>query len=279
LETIHPEMMRPFRHAEHEAFFWRRDQGRGALLLHGFPGSPAEMRGLGQVLYDSGWSVHAPLLPGFGPAIETLVSRTHREWLDAAAQALETLRKSHDEVLLAGNSMGGALALALARSAEASGLILAAPFTRLASPWQRCVWPLVCRFVSQFRPFEHADMTSPEIRRLARRIFDDADVTDPAVQSFIRNITVPTRAIDQVRRVGKLALQAAPNLRMPALIMQGRADRVVAPKTTRALAGRMGVRPQYCEFNTGHDLIETDGPSWPQVEKRVKEFVDSLLSR
>lgn len=269
-------MMRPYRHAEHEPFFWHRDQGRGALLLHGFPGSPAEMRGLGQVLYDGGWTVHAPLLPGFGPAIETLASRTYREWLDAAAKALDALRRDHRKVLLAGNSMGGALAIVIAQSAEVSGLMLAAPFTRLAAPWQRCVWPLVCRFVPQLRPFEHADMASPEIRRLTRRMFDHADADDPAVQSFIRNISVPTRAIDQVRRVGKLALQAAPNLRMPALILQGRVDRVVAPKTTRALAKRMGIRPQYYEFDTGHDVIETDGASWPQVENRVKDFADTV---
>ncbi len=272
-------MTRPYQNPEHEPFFWQRDQGHGALLLHGFAGTPAELRGVGQLLYDGGWSVHAPLLPGFGPAIETLASRTYREWLECAANAFDQLRRSHRKVLLVGNSMGGALALVLAQSAEVSGLIVAAPFTRLTAPWPRCLWPVICRLVPYFKPFERADMASPDVQRLVRRIFDGGDVNDPAVESFVRNITVPTRAVDQVRRLGRLALRAAPDLKIPTLILQGRVDRVVAPQTTRALVKRMGIEPEYHEFDTGHDVIETDASSWPQVEKRVREFANSLENR
>ena len=269
----------PFRHPDHEPFFWQRDEKHAALLLHGFPGTPAEMRGVGQVLYDAGWSVYAPLLPGFGPAIETLASRSHREWLACAAGAFDELGRNHQRILLVGNSMGGALALVLARTVEAVGLMAAAPFTRLAVAWQRCLWPVVCRLVPQFRPFERADMASPDIRRLVRRMFPDGSVNDPAIQSFLRKISVPTRAVDQVCRLGRLALHAAPHVHMPMLLLQGRLDRVVPPQTTRALVKRMVVRPDYYEFDTGHDVIETDASSWPEVEKRVREFANRLKVR
>ena len=56
---------------EHETF--TLPGGRpAALLLHGFLGTPAEMRGLGEALHEQGWTVYAPLLPGFGSDIETL---------------------------------------------------------------------------------------------------------------------------------------------------------------------------------------------------------------
>jgi carboxylesterase len=279
LDAIRSRAPQPFQHPDHEPFLWQREQEHGALLLHGFPGTPAEMRGVGQVLYDAGWSVYAPLLPGFGPAIETLASRTYQEWLECAIDAFDRLRRNHRQILLVGNSMGGALALVMARTAEPAGLIAAAPFTRLAAPWQRCLWPLLYRLVPHLKPFERADMASPNIRRLVRRMFDNGNVNDPVVQSFIRKIAVPTRAIDQVCRLGRLALRAAPDVRTPMLLMQGSLDRVVAPQTTRALAKRLAIRPVYHEFETGHDVIETDAPSWPQVEKRVREFANGLKRR
>ena len=54
-----------------------------ALLLHGFPGTPAELRPLGQALAFAGVRAQAPLLPGFGPAMQRLGDVGAREWLAA----------------------------------------------------------------------------------------------------------------------------------------------------------------------------------------------------
>ena len=58
---------------EHQSFERAADSPSGvALLLHGFPGTPAELRPLGEVLAAAGISARAPLLPGFGPAMHQL---------------------------------------------------------------------------------------------------------------------------------------------------------------------------------------------------------------
>jgi len=269
----------PYRGTEHEPFLWAGTDQRAALLLHGFPGTPAEMRGLGSLLHDEGWTVYSPLLPGFGPDIATLARRHYREWLDAAAKAYEELRANHKTILLVGNSMGGALAINVAQSAGVTGLILIAPFTRFAVAWQRIAWPLVSCFVSQLLPFQKADLSSPEILRLVRRMWAGVDINDPTVQAMIRKIAVPTRALEQVRQVGATALRAAPSLRIPTLILQGRYDLVVRPKTTRVLKKRMAISPQFHEFDAGHDLLETDQPPWPQVSACVKDFARSIEAK
>ncbi len=275
--TTNQSSLRPYSAPEHKPFLWSGSASRAALLLHGFPGTPAEMRGLGRLLNDEGWTVHSPLLPGFGPEIETLVRRHHHEWRDAAEKSYEELRATHKMILLVGNSMGGALAITIAESAAAAGLILLSPFTRFGVAWQRFAWPLVSRFVSQLLPFRKADLSSPEVRRLVRRVWAGADIADPAVQSMVRNIAVPTRALDQVRQLGAEALRAAPSLKIPTLILQGQYDSVVTPQTTRTLKNRMVITPQYCEFNAGHDLVESDAPSWPQVLACVKDFAKSII--
>lgn len=117
---------KPFNGSQHRSFLWKgRDSA--ALLIHGFPGTPAEMRPLGAVLHDAGWTVHGVMLPGLGADIETLDTRTSQDWSDTVRQAAEELGRRHTTVLLVGYSMGGALALHAAKE-RPDGLVLLAPF-------------------------------------------------------------------------------------------------------------------------------------------------------
>ena len=93
---------------EHEPFFWKVSQ-RAALLIHGFPGSPAEMRPLGELIRDCGWSVKGLLLPGFGAEIGTLEKRGYTDWTAAVTAAVLDLKREHSSIVVAGYSMGGSL--------------------------------------------------------------------------------------------------------------------------------------------------------------------------
>jgi hypothetical protein len=72
LDLIVPK---PFDGCEHRSFLWKGSDC-AALLLHGFPGTPAEMRPLGTVLKNAGWTVQGLMLPGLGADIESLDQRT-----------------------------------------------------------------------------------------------------------------------------------------------------------------------------------------------------------
>ena len=50
----------------------------GVLLIHGFTGSPPEMRLIGEYLHQRGFTVAAPLLPGHGTVIV-------EKWVDGKA--------------------------------------------------------------------------------------------------------------------------------------------------------------------------------------------------
>lgn len=111
---------------------------RGVLCLHGFTGTPYEMRYLGRVLGQRGMTVRCPLLPGHGTDPRDL-ARTHRDdWRKAVDSALDELRSCTRAVAVVGESMGGLLALDVAarRKTEISAVAtLAAPlwFTGLAA--------------------------------------------------------------------------------------------------------------------------------------------------
>ena len=102
---------------------------RGAVLLvHGFPGTPADMRPLAASLTNAGWAVDAPLLPGFGPEIITLPRRKHAEWSATVAHRLRALREEHRTVIVVGHSLGSAVSVVSSGSGLADGYALLAPY-------------------------------------------------------------------------------------------------------------------------------------------------------
>lgn len=100
---------KPFQGSEHLAFFWQ-GKNPAALLIHGFPGTPAEMRPLGLNLKDLGWTVNGLMLPGFGADIGTLHQRRFSDWTGAVTASVLKLKQDHEAVIVIGYSMGGALA-------------------------------------------------------------------------------------------------------------------------------------------------------------------------
>ncbi|MDH3445027.1 MAG: alpha/beta fold hydrolase [Deltaproteobacteria bacterium] len=266
---------KPFDHPEHQPFYWQQGSD-AALLIHGFPGTPAEMRPLGLLLQTADWTVHAPLLPGFGPEVETLPQKTFTDWIEMVEDCHSRLARDHGRILIVGNSMGGALALTIAAKCKPDGLILLAPFTHFASLWHRCLWPIISPFLRDIKPFQKADLSSPEIRRMIGRMFNDTAPDGIEIQRTIRNLSLPIRALDQLRRAGRAAQAAIPRVQAPSLVLQGSNDRIVTPAATRALVSRLGSRAYYFEMDSGHDLVEPDCPAWPEVTRCVLDFAGGI---
>ena len=99
----------------------------GALVLHGFTGSPVSMRPLAESLAAAGFAVEMPRLPGHGTSVEDLAETGWDDWLTEAERALEAVkaRTPGGAVVAAGLSMGGALTAALAEGhPELAGIVL-----------------------------------------------------------------------------------------------------------------------------------------------------------
>ena len=98
------------------------------LLIHGFTGSPWEVRPLGEALAARGFHVQAIRLPGHGVDPEAMAWVTWRDWEHAAEEALKQLR-GFQHVFVAGLSMGALLGMLLAarHPNRVSGLAMMAP--------------------------------------------------------------------------------------------------------------------------------------------------------
>src|SRR5690606_7724557 len=153
-----------------------------ALLIHGFPGTPVETRTVGAWLHEAGWSVRAPLLPGFGAQVERLGVEGAESWAAVVFRSLRELSREYGTVLLVGNSMGSALAFAAAAGpcrASVGGVIAFSPFWRVNSRVIDALFPALRRVMPSLRAFGNVGFDEPRVRDALGRILPGADLDDP----------------------------------------------------------------------------------------------------
>jgi carboxylesterase len=270
-----PQFRQLFQGEEHQAFTWSGND-HGVVLVHGFPGTPAEMHPLAIMMHEAGWTVQGVLLPGFGAEIDTLATRTTQHWASAIDAAIRQTAKQCKHVVLVGLSMGAALAIqATSRHADKiSALVLLAPFWQI----KHVLWhslPVLRFAVPQFKPFQlfKPDFTDPETRKGIRTYLPEADLDDPDVQRSILDFAIPTQVINQIRIAGSNGHSCAPQVKAPTLIIQGTEDDLVQPDLTRELSKRFSGIVRYTEVSGGHDLLNTEKAAWPNIQRTLREFL------
>lgn len=240
-----------------------------ALLIPGFLGTPKEVRPLAEALAAAGVTARGVLLPGFGPDVDRLGAVDRAAWLEAAAAAWRETRDSAERAVLVGFSMGGAVALALAALAPPDALVLLAPHWRFADK-RAVALPLLKTVMREFKPFANADFANPAIRQTFAEMDPALDLDDPVVQDRLRRETaLPTRTLDEMRRLGAEAAGVARGVTAPTLILQGRQDATSLPVYSRLLGLRLGGPLTLREFPGGHMLVDPGQPTWETVRDHV----------
>jgi carboxylesterase len=188
----------------------------GALLCHGFTGSPQSMRPWAEHLAADGLTVELPRLPGHGTSWQEMNMTTWEDWYSTLDRALTGLRRRCDQVFVMGQSMGGTLALRLAEQHgdEVGGLVLVNP-SLLTRRLDRHLLPLL-RHLLPSRPGIASDIKKPGVTELA---YDRIPLK--AAHSLSR-LWLDTRAhLDQVTQ--------------PVLLFRSTDDHVVEPDSSALL--------------------------------------------
>ena len=98
----------------------------GALVIHGFTGSPKSMLPLAQRLAKEGMTVRLPRLPGHGTRWQDMNLTRWEDWYAEVDRAFRELAERCDRVFVLGLSMGGSLTLRLAeeKGDAVTGIVL-----------------------------------------------------------------------------------------------------------------------------------------------------------
>jgi carboxylesterase len=238
--------------------FFLEGGSTGVLLLHGFTGSPPEMRLVGDYLHRRGLTVSAPLLPGHGTSADDLNRCAWCDWTEHAEQALADLRSRCEPVFIGGFSMGSLIALYLAaQHPELPGIILYAPATIVAD---RRVYltPILKYLIPKMRKSGKSDLTDPE-----------------AHLRFWSYEEYPVAAAHEVLKLTRQVRRLLPRVTCPLLIMHGIHDQAIHPRSPRYTYERAGSadKESVTLYNSGHGLVVDS--EWETVAHKTLEFVEA----
>lgn len=87
----------------------------GVVVVHGFSGSPFEMRAIGEHLCRAGFAVEGPRLAGHDSDSRALQSTGWSDWVESVERVLVKMLDQHKHVFVCGQSLGGLITLELGR--------------------------------------------------------------------------------------------------------------------------------------------------------------------
>jgi len=228
----------------------------GALLIHGFTGSPPEMRLVGDHLHRHGLTVYGPLLPGHGTSADDMNRYKWTDWTAHVESALSDLQRRCNAVFVAGLSMGTLLTLHLAaHHPDLPGAILYSPAVAVAN---RLIY-----LSPVFKYLIHKMPKSP-----------DRDLTDPQAEqrlwSYEHN---PTFAAHELLKLIRHTRRLLPQVSCPLLIIHSTLDQAIDAHSARLAYEKVGSADKELVtlHNSGHCL--TVDSEWEFVAEKTLRFI------
>jgi len=229
--------------------FYYKGNNTGVLLIHGFTGTPSEVRFLGEFLRDKGYTVKGILLKGHGTTPEDMKRCGYRDWIRGAVEGYKSLKQECDEVFSVGLSMGGLLSLYLARNYDVRGVAtLSAPI----------------RIHGRLAAFSFIE------RNFKTYILRNQEKKDINIISYDRSPIISVHNLFKLIRYVKTNLKY---IEKPVLVMQSYGDRTVSPMSANIIYNNIGSKDKSIIYlrKSGH-LITCDKEK-EQVFEEVYSFI------
>jgi carboxylesterase len=220
-------------------------------LLHGFTATTAEVRLFAEHLNQTGFAVKAPLLAGHGTTPSDLNSTKWQNWFGSAETGFQELSKKYEQIIVAGESMGGLLAILLAaKYPQIKGLALFAPALKVRGLGS-------IRILQYFKPFWRKNL----------------DFVEPNWKGYS---VYPSKGLVQLHKLQHIALQTLPKVRQPMLLMMGGQDTSIDPKTAELIKNSAGTQDLHLVWVPDAPHLMLLSPQRDFVFQDVLNFIDSL---
>lgn len=207
------------------------------LLIHGFTGSPSELRRLGYALNDEGYHVEGIRLPGHGTVVEDMLPTRWEDWYGHALERYDELVEQGRPVVPIGHSMGGLLALMLASERPVPAVVSVSAPIYLSN--RKAVFAPIMQYFMKYSP--------KEVSKVAREILEEALTYErtpvPCVASLQRGLRMTKRRLREVK--------------VPALVLQGGNDQTVQPRSGPYIMERLGSTEKKYKFypDSSHGIL------------------------
>ncbi|HLO27926.1 MAG TPA: alpha/beta fold hydrolase [Anaerolineales bacterium] len=250
-----------------EPFFFLGDPAKPAcLIIHGFTGTPKEMRWMGEYLNQQGYTCLGVRLTGHATHPEDMIRSRWTDWVASVEDGYQLLCGVTDQIFLIGLSMGGVLALLMSTRLEVRGVVAMSAPSRLPTDYP--IWLL--KLVSLVMRY------SPKSRELPGTGWFDKD----AYQGHIAYARNPVRSTVELKKLILEMHAALPRVRVPVLLMHSKDETYISPDNMEEIYNGLVNAPEKAKLyiaGSGH-VLPRDA-SREQVFRSAVEFIERINAR
>lgn len=245
-----------------EPFFLPGEGARartGCLLIHGFTGTPKEMRWMGEYLAGQGFSALGVRLSGHATQPEDMIRSRYQDWTASVEDGYNLLGGVTDRIFLVGLSMGGILALLMATRLKVAGV-----FT-MSTP---------CRLPDDPR-LRHIKQISRSIKFMPKNNeAPDAGWFDK--QAFAEHKSYPMNPVRSIAELNMLMAEmrkALPKVDVPVFLVHSRNDNYVIKDSMQWIHDHLGTLDKQMLWVESSGHVIPREPAREQVFKAAKDFI------
>ncbi len=230
----------------------------GVVLSHGFTGSLASVEPWADSLRRDGFRVATPLLPGHGTTWMDLATRRWHEWYDALEAAYLDLARESSSIVVAGLSMGGALALRLAALHPVAGVTVVNPGLVVDDP--RSHFSAIIRYAVRSVPAIGNDIKKP----------------GQDEKSYAR---VPVAAAHELKLLFRDTVRLLPQATAPLQVFRSTVDHTItSERSVAAIARRYGgTEIELIRLPNSYHVATLDNDA-ETIFARSSEFIRNVTS-
>ena len=247
-----------------EPFLFLGDRSKPAcLLIHGFTGTPKEMRWMGEYLNGLGLTCLGVRLAGHSTIPEDLIASRWTDWTVSVEDAYSLLRGVADHIFFIGLSMGGVLSLLMSTRLKVRGVIAISTLYKLPDDARlRYV-----KLISRFMPFIPKSNEVPGAGWFDKEAWKD-------------HISYPQNPVLSIGELDKLLAEmrnALPRVNVPVLLIHSKNDKYVLPENIERIdAALINASDKTKLYLTGSGHVVTRDAEREQVFESAVEFIQRI---
>jgi carboxylesterase len=250
-----------------EPFLFLGDRSKPAcLLVHGFTGTPKEMRWMGEYLNQQGYTCLGIRLAGHATEPEDMIRSNWTDWAASVEDGYALLRGLRENIFCIGLSMGGVLSLLMSTRLPLKGVVAMSTLYKLPDdPRLRYI-----DWIARMIPFMPKSKEEPGSSWFDKEVWQDHI-------SYPQN---PVRSIGQLNKLLGELRTALPEVRVPVLLIHSREDTYVLPENMELLDGALvNASDKTKLYITGSGHVLTRDAARGQVFQATVEFIQRVERR
>ncbi len=255
-----------------EPFFLQGNR-TGILLIHGFTGTPKEMRWMGEYLNQQGYTCLGIRLNGHATDIDDMRRSRWTDWTASVEDGYHLLSSSVERVFLVGLSMGGALSLLMSTYFEqrvAGVVAMSTPYILPRDPKNYPIWFL--KLYGRFVKYAPKSGNEPSAAWVDKQAFGGH-------VSYLQN---PIHSVAELKLLLNQMQAALPDVRRPVLLIHSKDDLYVPPDHMEKIYARLvalHASDKTKLYVTGSSHVVTRDAARGHVFKAVLEFIRKVESQ